>query len=140
MKICKTLFTLLLFASYGIAIAQSAPIDVHNNTDCYFLVRAVAIQNDCQSPCITSTLCVPPNSTVQINPCSFIDAYVWCNVRVTPADGNCQPCPADDFPPVTVAAPGDPCSSYPHDDSGLHCECDHFQVHYNDPYNLVINP
>lgn len=144
MNFSKTLFSLALMLCSGlVASAQTAPLDINNNSSCYYLVKAIAIDLDCQNPCATTIMCVPPNSSVQLSPCGAPD-LVWCNLQVTPADANCQPCLTDDGSPyatVFVAAPNDPCSSFPPSDSGYHCDsqCGTFNVDYHNPNTADIN-
>ena len=138
----KTLLTLTLMAGGMISFAQSVPLNVNNQTDCYYLITAVAVEGACTNPCTTQTICIPPHSSVSLNPCGPPD-LIWCNLQVTPADADCQPCrPSSDYPTVYVSAPNDPCAPFPHMDSGKHChdKCGSFTVDFHSPQDADIIP
>ncbi len=139
-RITKTLLTLALVLGGMVAFAQSAPVNITNNTGCHYLVRAVAVEPGCTNPCATATICVPPGAVVSLNPCGM-PHLIWCNVQVTPADANCQACPSP-FGTVNVSAPNDPCAPYPQHASGKHCDalCGSFNVDYLTPNDVHINP
>ncbi len=136
----KTLLTFVLMLGAIAAFAQPAPLNVNNNTPCTYLVTAVAVDQSCQDPCVTKTICVGPFSSVQLPPCGGADIF-WCNLQVTPADDDCQPCPNPPFSTVNVSAPNDPCAPFPQTDTGNHCngKCDQFTVDYHSPFDADIH-
>ncbi len=136
------LFTLALSLAGILTFAQNSPLNVNNNTDCYYLITAVAVERGCINPCTTQTICIPPHSSLPILPCGNPD-LIWCNLQVTPADDDCQPCqPGSDYPTVNVSAPNDPCAPFPHTDTGKHCSdaCGNFTVDFHSPTDADIHP
>ena len=138
-RLTKALLTLAFMLGGLVTFAQTAPVTITNNTGCHYLVTAVAVEPGCVNPCTTTTICVAPGAIVNINPCGP-PHYQWCNIEVTPADRNCQPCPSASFPSVFVSAPNDPCAPYTQHAMGKHCMCGAFKVDYLSPNDLHINP
>ncbi len=135
----KTLLTLALALGSVAAFAQAAPVQITNNTGCWYIVQAVAVEPGCVNPCTVGPVCVPPGAVVSLPPCN--PAAFWCNVQVTPADPNCIACPAP-FSTVNVSAPNDPCAPFPQHAAGKHCDpgCGSFNVHYVTANDVQINP
>jgi hypothetical protein len=76
------------------SFAQATPFQVVNNTECHFLVKAIASDTTCDSACTSKLICMPPQSVVNINGCSSDSTQVWAQLCVTPAeDARCKLCP-----------------------------------------------
>lgn len=112
-KIYKLLLPTVLFMglmlSYSTSFGQSAPLQFDNSQDCAVLVTLTAVDTeDCHLTCTTTTICVPPHSTVYIRPICG-ERYEWMRCQVESRDPNCMLCqPADNNVTLIVDNPSHP--------------------------------
>ncbi len=123
-------FTLLSVLAY----AQPASINIHNSTDCYYLVEVRAKDpNNCGNACTTGQVCIPPQSSIAIPSCGG-PLLEWAGAGITPTDSRCNPCQAT---PITIARF---CYNFPIIDKGAHCDkkCKSYVAEFVSPTDIKI--